>query len=158
DLLACGRLRYGTPDGPTLRLGPAVRAAPRWIKLEQGGQKLTFVPNIDTASASGDQLVAQPEHAPVRFDTILPLSPPHYLDLSTGGVGAIEGDLAPETATEVVRAPIITAAEAAIVKELLQRGLKARSVEQCAEPSSDSTQETAPVNTGPLPLPDAAEE
>jgi superfamily II DNA or RNA helicase len=156
-LLATGRLRYGAPDGPVLGTGPAVRAAPRWIKFEQGGQKLTLVPLANTVPASDGRLVAQPEQAPARFDTILPLSPPHYVDLSTGHVGAIEADLPPQIAAEVVRAPIITAAEAAVVKELMQRRLKTPPVERCSQPSPDGTQLTAADDIAPLPLPEAAD-
>jgi superfamily II DNA or RNA helicase len=118
-LLQSGQLRYGALHGVPLRDGPPVRGEPRWVKAARGEQKLTFVP-IDQA-ARADATGTDRER---RFDAILPLSPPHYVDLAEGVAGAIETGLPHDFAVEVARAPTIAPSEAAIVKEMMRQRLK----------------------------------
>ena len=118
-LLTSGQLRYGAMDGVALRGGPPVRGEPRWVKAARGNQKLMFVPVDDAAPAD----VAAMDLG-CRFDAVLPLNPPHYIDLAEGVAGAIETDLPHDFAVEVARAPAIAPSEAAIVKEMMRQRLK----------------------------------
>jgi superfamily II DNA or RNA helicase len=119
ELLQSGQLRYGAMDGAPLSGGPSVRGEPRWVKAARGEQTLTFVP-IDQPAPSD----AAEEDRGRGFDVILPLSPPHYVDLAEGLAGAIETGLPHDFAVEVARAPTIAPSEAAIVKEMMRKRLK----------------------------------
>ena len=118
-LLQSGQLRYGAMDSAPLRVGPSARGEPCWIKAARGAQTLAFVP-IGQAAPVG----AAGTDCERRFDVILPLNPPHYIDLAEGVAGAIETGLPPEFALEVARAPTIAASEAAMVKEMMRQRLK----------------------------------
>jgi superfamily II DNA or RNA helicase len=117
-LLQSGQLRYGAMDSAPLRVGPSARGEPCWIKAARGAQTLAFVP-IGQAAPVG----AAGTDCERRFDVILPLNPPHYIDLAEGVAGAIETGLPPEFALEVARAPTIAASEAAMVKEMMRQRL-----------------------------------
>jgi hypothetical protein len=88
ELLQSGQLRYGAIDGVPLSGGPSARGEPRWVKAARGEQKLTFVP-IDRSAPSD----AAEDNRGRGFDVVLPLSPPHYVDLAEGLAGAIETGL-----------------------------------------------------------------
>jgi superfamily II DNA or RNA helicase len=142
-LLQSGQLRYRRFDETRLGNGPSVRGEPRWIKIAGDAQKLTFVP-VDEA----DHVATSP-----RFDAVLPLNPPHYVDLAEGLVGAIDTDLPRDFAVEVARAPTIAPSEAAIVKETIRQRLK-------PVRKSDSEDVAAGIaahhdSTTMLPLPEA---
>jgi superfamily II DNA or RNA helicase len=145
-LLATGRLRHGGLDGPRLRPGEPRRAELSWIKSDRGEQRLAFVPAHEI------------EGCPA-FDVVLPLEPPHYVDLEVGHVGAILTELPPQLAVEVARAPVITPSEAAHVKELIRQRLKPGAEKSPAEPQGPSGDEPAAVQQSSepalLPLPEA---
>jgi superfamily II DNA or RNA helicase len=134
-LINSGRLRYGGPHGPVLRAGPAVPAEPRWIKADGDEQKLSFVP---VNGASG-------------FDYVLPLRPPHYVDLVAGHIGVIDTILSPQVALEVARAPAVAGSEAAIVKDMMRQRLGPKPAHRVSAPSDPP----AAVGPPPLPLPEA---
>ena len=136
-LLDSGRLRYGNPEGPQLRAGPAVPAEPRWIKTERGEQKLNFVP-LNEAD---------------RFDCVLPLRPPQYVDVARGHVGAIKTDLTPQLALEIARSPEVTVSEAALVKDAMRQRFRARAADATA--TRASTPPGPATDTHALPLPEA---
>ena len=110
---ASGRLRLGTINGPLLAQGPVVRAAAQWVRAGGGGQRLAFVPLADDAG-----------QAVPRFDRVLPLAPPIYVDREAGRIGCIETGLPPALAAEIASAPLVGAGEAAVVKELMRQRLK----------------------------------
>ena len=136
-LLDSGRLRYGNPEGPQLRAGPPVPAEPRWIKTERGEQKLNFVP-LNEAD---------------RFDCVLPLRPPQYVDVARGHVGAIKTDLTPQLALEIARSPEVTVSEAALVKDAMRQRFRARAADATA--TRASTPPVPATDTHALPLPEA---
>jgi superfamily II DNA or RNA helicase len=147
-LLVSGQLRYRAVDSEPLHGGPAVRGEPRWVKTARGEQKLTFVP-IDQATPAGVPGTDRGR----RFDVILPLSPPHYIDLAEGVVGAIETGLPHDFAVEVARAPTIAPSEAAIVKEMMRERLK-----PVRQPVGEDVLDAIACDSGGeqiLPLPDA---
>ncbi len=111
-LLATGRLLHGDVDGPVVRAGQPAEAVAVWRKAENHRQQLWFEPQPVVAAATGE--ITTP-----RFDLLLPLSPPYYLDLDAGRAGPVVCDLTPELALEVVRAPLISASEATQVAAAL---------------------------------------
>ena len=118
-LTKSGRLRFGRPSGPVLREGPARRAEPCWLKIGRNEQRLTLV----AAGSVGDMEQLRPENPPDRFNHVLPLNPPHYVDLTAGQIGVIETTLPPHIAVEVAGAPAIAMSEATIVKEMMRQRL-----------------------------------
>ncbi len=116
-LIGTGRLHLGTLDGPMLRRGPDARAEPRWIKSGQSEQRLMLVP-MDRPALCADNVEA-------RFDVLLPLAPPHYVDPIAGLAGVVESGLAPRLAAEIACAPAIIASQAAQVKELMRQRMAA---------------------------------
>src|SRR4029077_12267636 len=88
-LTKSGRLRFGRPSGPVLREGQARRAEPCWLKIGRNEQRLTLV----AAGSVGDREQLRPENPPDRFNHVLPLNPPHYVDLTAGQIGVIETTL-----------------------------------------------------------------
>jgi superfamily II DNA or RNA helicase len=148
-LLATGRLRHGGLNGPLLRTGEPRRAELHWIKSDGGKQRLTFLP------------AHQIEGSPV-FGIVLPLEPPHYVDLEAGQVGAILTELPPQLAIEVARAPVIAPSEAAHVKEVIRQQLVPRSAKSVAEPQGSSGAEPPAEHQSwepsLLPLPEAPDD
>jgi superfamily II DNA or RNA helicase len=112
--LGTGRLRYGSIQGPVLSAGPVAAAKAEWTKASDGRQRLTFIPS--QASETGEAL---------KFDAVLALSPPRYIDLNQGLLGTIESGLPPALALEIALAPAIGLAEAGLVRDLMQRKLTA---------------------------------
>jgi hypothetical protein len=106
-----------------LRKGPARRAEPRWLKIGRNEQRLTLVAVAPAAGSVGDLEELRPEGPPDRFNHVLPLNPPHYVDLTAGQIGVIETTLPPHVAVEVAGAPAIAMSEAAIVKEMMRQRL-----------------------------------
>jgi superfamily II DNA or RNA helicase len=135
-MLATGRLRLGSADGPVLRPGPDMPAEPRWVKGERGGQRLAFAP---TAEAGG-------------IDAVLPLRPPWYVDAERGLIGRIATALPVALALEVARAPEIGLSQAAAVKSLLTQRLRKSNDGNTA---ADGDADGVPVAAIALPLPEA---
>jgi superfamily II DNA or RNA helicase len=133
-ILATGRLRYRTADGPPLRAGPEIAAEPRWLKTEKGGQQLTFV--AAAAASAG------------RIDAILSLRPLHYVDVERGLVGTVATTLPTALALEVARAPEISGSQAVLVKSLLAQRLR-------QDDTRDGAPEAASTVALVLPLPEA---
>lgn len=106
--LASGRLHYRSLDSRALQAGPMLPAEPRWIKTVDGRQRLVFAPSDDSVS----------------FDRVLPLAPPHYVDLTSATAGAIESTLPQAFSALIVNAPIVSPSEAAQVKELMRQRLR----------------------------------
>ena len=140
-LIATGRLRLGRFDGPVLRRGPDARAEPRWIRGERGSQRLTLV---QLEPPAGTDVTGMP-----RFDAMLPLAPPHYVDFDTHQIGSIQSGLAPRLAAQVTCAPAIFPSQAAHVKELMRRR-----IENGLAPA-DVASTVEPASTALLPLPEA---
>ncbi len=135
-LLQSRRLHNRELNGRTLEEGPSERAEPQWISAARGEQRLTFV-------AGGGR----------SFDDILPLDPPHYVDLEKGIAGVIETDLPHAFAVEVARAPAVAPSEAAIVKETMRQRLAKGGKSDAPAPSgeADGVDDAASM----LPLPEA---
>jgi superfamily II DNA or RNA helicase len=153
-LLRSGRLRFGKPSGPELHEGPARRAVPRWIGIGRNEQRLTLVPERQAAGSDGDAKEL-PAEAVKCFDHVLALSPPHYVDLAIGQLGAIDTHLPPQVAVEVARAPAIAVSEAAMLKELMRQRLRTPQPQASAEGTPQAGPE--PGDPGHLPLPEAPE-
>ena len=103
-MLATGRLHLASPMGPRLSAGPELDAEARWRDVGGGRQQLAF-------TGTAGETIGQ----------VLALRRPHYIDAATGHVGALRTALPPALASEVARAPVIAASEAAAVKELLRQ-------------------------------------
>src|SRR6516225_360113 len=122
-LAKSGRLRFGLPSGPVLCEGPARRAEPRWLKVGRNQQRLTLVA-VAAAAGSVDDVEHQRRGNTLNgFNHVLPLNPPHYVDLTAGQIGVIATTLPPHIAVEVAGAPTIAISEAAIVKEMMRQQL-----------------------------------
>jgi superfamily II DNA or RNA helicase len=139
-LLATGRLRARAINGAVLSLAAAVSAEPKRLKHASGHQQLVFVPSAGAA-----------------FDAILALDPPHYL--RGADVGPITTSLPASLALEVVRAPMISPTEAALVKDVFAKRLTTPAPQ--ALDNVDAVTGEIVATAGPdkllLPLPDAAE-
>ena len=142
-LIESGALRLGRFDGPVLQRGAPMLAEPRWIAGERGAQRLTLVPVMPAATADA---------ATQRFDDVLPLAPPYYIDRTSLTIGRIETGLPPRLAAEVARAPAIIGSEAARVKEEMRQRLGVATAAGQAAPDA------AHGATAVIPLPEAPDD
>ena len=169
--LATGRARLGSVAGSLLAQGPSVRAEARWTTTGTGAQRLTLEPvapvaaeeaaspsppgENDGATSKGSERElgrgSGPSATP-RFDVVLSLAPPHYLDRQHHLVGPIDTELPAALAAEIVAAPSIAPSEAAIVRELMTRRL-------ARADSAGIETDASRGHAGPslLPLPEAPE-
>ena len=104
QILATGRCRWRTLEGPILKHGEARSATARWQTLVDGRQRPIF--EIDGTPA-----------------TVLPLTPPHYVDRDKGEVGIIETSLPARMATAFSRAPMVTPADVPKLVGALEKAL-----------------------------------
>ncbi|MBK5009280.1 DEAD/DEAH box helicase [Pseudomonas sp. S60] len=86
--LDTGRLLY-LPELPLLRQGPALKAEFRWVRLDSGAYRGTWV-------SDGGQMLC-----------VIPLVPLYYLDIDTKEVGTVEHTLNPHTAMQLTVAPVV---------------------------------------------------
>ena len=110
-ILATGRCRYNSVHGPVLTQGAARQAAPQWRRTPNGRQRLT----LELTQTEGEQQVC---------DTVLALEPPHYVDVATQLVGPLACGLPDRLVTQLVSAPEVTAAEAALFSTAFDRRLE----------------------------------
>lgn len=110
-MLATGRTRYNTVHGPVLAYGETREAAPQWKQTAHGRQRLTL-----EQTATGGDLAA--------LDAVIPLEPPHYLDVAARLIGPLACGLPDRLAMQLVSAPEVTPAEAAVFSTALDRRLE----------------------------------
>ncbi len=95
-ILETGRCRWRHVHGPALAPGAARRAEPRWQATEDGSQRFSL-------AMEGD------------MDDILPLAPPHYVDVAAGLCGPVDTGLTDTVAAALLEVPPVPAAEAEAV-------------------------------------------
>ncbi|MGI9437945.1 MAG: SNF2-related protein, partial [Geminicoccaceae bacterium] len=88
QILKTGRCRWYALDGPMLKQGEPRPATARWQTSVDGKQRPIF------------EIGGMPA-------TVLPLTPPYYLDRDQGEIGMIETALAPRLATMFATAPMV---------------------------------------------------
>ncbi len=110
-ILATGRCRYNSVHGPVLSEGPTRQAVPQWKRTTSGRQRLTF----ELTEAEGEQHV---------LDAVILLEPPHYVDVAARLVGPLASGLPDRLAMQLVSAPEVTGAEAALFSTALDRRLE----------------------------------
>jgi SNF2-related domain/Helicase conserved C-terminal domain len=114
-ILATGRCRWGSVQGPLLSAGPVLAAKPRWVREAgaAGRQRLTIEPVADAAG-----VVA-------ILDAVLAIAPPFYVDLAAGVAGPLDLGLAPSLAAQIATAPAVSLSEAAQFTVALETRLAA---------------------------------
>ncbi len=110
-ILATGRCRYNTVHGPVLTLGAERQVAPQWRRTTQGRQRLM----LELTETGGEQQA---------LDAVIPLEPPHYIDVAARLIGPLACGLPDRLAMQLVSAPEVTAAEAALFSTALDRRLE----------------------------------
>ncbi len=112
-ILKTGRCRHDDVHGTALREGPMRPASARWLLQKNGRQRLVFEPLEDNSAVR-------------PFELVLPIAPPHYVDLEAGLVGSIACDLPDRMAQRLAAAPEIAPAEAAVLGGVLEHRLAAK--------------------------------
>jgi superfamily II DNA or RNA helicase len=110
SILATGRCHWLRIGGPNLSAGPARRGEPSWTSGDDGTQKLIY--RVDGGAA----------------DAILPVVPPHYVDLTSGLVGSIESGLPDRVAAALVMAPPIPPGQVSTLHVEIERRLPGRAL------------------------------
>ncbi|UEX77450.1 DEAD/DEAH box helicase [Spiribacter halobius] len=105
ELAELGRAHWGSAGGTVLSPGPTRRGALRWQVLEDGSQRLV----ADAAGEDDEPLVA------------LRGEPPWYVATASGEAGPLELGLPARTASTLLAAPPVAAAEVADVAGALRR-------------------------------------
>ncbi|MBL8702991.1 MAG: DEAD/DEAH box helicase [Alphaproteobacteria bacterium] len=101
QILRTGRAHWDRGDGPALASAPARDATIVWQADESGGQRLSF---------GGDGV-----------DMVLPVTPPWFVDATTGACGPIETALPPHVAGSLAVAPPVPNAAAPLLAVELAR-------------------------------------
>ncbi|HET6308384.1 MAG TPA: hypothetical protein VFG12_14440, partial [Rhodopila sp.] len=104
-ILATGRARWGSAEGPALREGPELQGQVTWITRPDASQQATL--------ALDEGLVA------------LRIPAPWYADPATGMMGPVGLDLPPRLARRLLNAPSIPPEAAAEVRAQLSRRMPA---------------------------------
>jgi len=132
DIVATGRCRLFSPDGPTLRRAPPRAGRVRWLLEDDGTQELRIA--IDGAGRADDCL-------------LLPLVPPHFVDMTTGECGAIELDVPAAIAPWLLAAPRCPPEEAVRLPAAIAVMLDAAGV-----PRPRVLEEAPPRSPKPVPI------
>ncbi|MGN6423628.1 MAG: DEAD/DEAH box helicase [Asticcacaulis sp.] len=106
-ILATGRARHGDVNGPVLSKGPARKATLRWAT--KGDDTLCLMAHLQSdalldAEAEDAPGLGRDGAGPVQ---ILSASPPVYIDVEAGLVGAIDLGIAPRLARRLTQAPLL---------------------------------------------------
>lgn len=107
-ILATGRCHWQGIGGPVLAAGPARRGEPSWTTADDGTHALVY--RVEGGAA----------------DAILPLVPPHYVDVAGGLIGRIESDLPDRVAGALVLAPRIAPGQVSTLHREVARRLPGR--------------------------------
>lgn len=118
-VLATERCRYGTVHGPMLHEGPVRTAVARW-QLEANAQQRLVIEPMCADSTASDIPSLDDDGASPAFDTILPLAPPHYIELETGLAGPLDLGLPEPIAAGLAAAPVIGSSEATALAAALE--------------------------------------
>ncbi len=98
EILATGRCRWQSLDGPVLQRGKPRPATARWQTSVDGRQRFIFdmdgVPKTAGAAA-----------------TVLPLIPPHYVDRDKGEIGILETGMPARLALAFAQAPMVKSSD-----------------------------------------------
>ncbi len=121
-VLATGRCHYETVHGPVLNEGPVRKAVARWQLEANAHQRLVIEP-VHADSTVSNISSQDDDGASHAFETILPLAPPHYIELETGLVGPLNLGLPERFAAGLVAAPAISSREATALAAALETKL-----------------------------------
>jgi superfamily II DNA or RNA helicase len=108
-ILATGRCHWQALDGPLLKQGAPRPGTPRWQTTVGGRQRPIL--EIDG-----------------EICTVLPLTPPHYVDRAKGEVGGIETDLPARLATAFLKAPMVKPADVPRLASALESALPGKAL------------------------------
>ena len=121
DMLATGRCHWQSKDSPALALSEPRHGRIEWVMSLDGTQRpqVTDVAGIDNVVASG----ILPPATLVRpcTTTVLPLTPPWYLDLDHQQCGPLLTDLPNAVAAALLSVPAVTPDQLLAVREALQQ-------------------------------------
>ena len=118
-MLATGRARWNTLEGPTLAEGPPRPGRIAWAVQEDGSQRATL---------ELDPTADDPDRAPGQAPIAIGLPEPWYVDPTTGLVGLVETGLPAPLAGRLLAAPPVPLALAPKVAAELARRAKAPSL------------------------------
>lgn len=104
-IVATGRAVWERVEGPSLSPGPARAGKPSWRVGQDGSQTFSFA------------VEALPEAV------ILPLAPPHYVDLPNGHVGRVQTDMPDALSATLLGAPALPPDAAEIAADRLSAAL-----------------------------------
>ncbi|MDH3660456.1 MAG: SNF2-related protein, partial [Alphaproteobacteria bacterium] len=104
QVLATGRCRWRSLDGPLLKEGAPRAGKACWQTSVDGRQRPIF--EIDGMPA-----------------TVLPLTPPHYLDRDEGEIGVIESDMPARLAAAFAEAPMVKPSDVPTLVSALDKAL-----------------------------------
>lgn len=108
-IISTGRCHYGSINGPCLNAGPERHGEFIWRTMEDGEQKLQ-------ACLRGQQKNGDESNSLL----VLPLVPPHYLDLNTRQCGPLDLGLDAVLAARLAAAPVLKPQEAALVRPQME--------------------------------------
>ncbi|MDH3661811.1 MAG: DEAD/DEAH box helicase [Alphaproteobacteria bacterium] len=107
QILRTGRCRWQSLEGPILKQGEPRLATARWQTSVDGRQRPIF--EIDAAAG-----------IPA---TVLPLTPPHYVDRDKGEIGIIETGMPARLANAFARAPMVKPSDVPKLVSALENAL-----------------------------------
>ncbi len=178
-ILATGRCHWRDLNGPVLSVGEARVAQLAWQRQPGGRQRLSFAlvdgvlqdaagsvagnvaenaantsTQVVAKAAAGTAMVShagrEPETGSRTIDCVLPMLPPHYVDIKSRCVGAIEIDLPGKLATLIAGAPDIASADAPAFAAALEQRLHAAGLAgKVPLPESDVHVETRRIKPTP---------
>ncbi|MBI1397276.1 MAG: helicase SNF2 [Betaproteobacteria bacterium] len=126
-LLHTGRCHFASADGIVLRAAESRLARPEWVADPGGGQVLRW-------------------HGEGPVSCVLPLSPPWYVDQTSGDCGPLETGLAPRVGYLLALVPPIQPGEAAVARMALEKRLPPGAV-----PMPPVARETDVTDVRPVP-------
>jgi len=118
QVLATGRCRWQSLNGPILKQGEPRPATARWQTVVDGRQR----PIFEIGGTAGTPATTG---APA---TILPLTPPHYVDRDKGEIGIIETGMPARLANAFARAPMVKPTDVPKLVGALERALPDQSL------------------------------
>ena len=140
-ILETGRCRWQEVSGPVLMAGPRRPGSFRWEALPDGRQLLCFSVQGADEKVSGT----------ARCDAILPLSPPHYVDVGAGLVGPLDLGLPDAAAAGLVEMPALPIDQATLFAAELEKRLANTDIQKLV-PLPETPDETEVRAVTPVPM------
>lgn len=139
-ILSTGRCRWQGVNGPLLTAGPARKASFGWESLQDGDQVLRVRVHEEDLSNNDTTLC----------EAVLPLSPPHYVDIGSGIVGPLDFGVPDAVAAAMAKMPAIPIEQAAFFAAEMDKRLAGASFHRLLPlPEKPSATEVRPVTPTP---------